>query len=703
MPRYTNALATRNAALTKTVIDGRPTGAAAFESYVDKASRAMCGLATVRGTMQWGQGATPYLEGSSGSGDTRNVVRSAATQYSSAFLTSTIAQKSLYSVQGSTSTAAAPDPSALLTPATTCKYVVDSGSRWSVNINVARFVNTATFPGRLMVYGGIYGTDALLYDSGWTGSVTSSLSLQAPCGLATIIVETNASAPGVAVNYMLDFTYQLNPLEDGTVCNKYISSLIIKPPPPPINPLYFIIPFGAVGVVMLGICSYLAYRHFPTQYFRWYYQGKIAKYAAMATFHPPFTPKMDQFRNRFFMETGECCVCNDNLKVLRLKCHHGLCLEDLKGYLESALGDISQFPVKCPMHYEGCTGHIEAGTAKRVLNANQYDKFLEFSDRAVLGEGMRCIFCSNYVNFPTDSTSSMVSCPYCMKRFCIRCRKAWHVDARCPLDKFDDTLEQWKAATGAQKCPACMKLIEKDDPDTCNHMVHKITDGIPCIHERTDFCYLCGEAVTQDYPHDEVRNPGVNHFPEGVFQKCRVVLAKEREEERERLRKLRRNRIRNAQRARRGRQGAAGADGDGAGTDGAGGPAPREPPPLATEAEWAVSDIDAADVVPGTERSSLVSAPTATTATGTGTATESGGARPLRRTNRATNLPPASAAAAMEDAPVPGTAATLTADMLRQHNTHVAPLPEGGRLMQAFDQQWNQELYGGQPQFEEEW
>jgi hypothetical protein len=33
----------------------------------------------------------------------------------------------------------------------------------------------------------------------------------------------------------------------------------------------------------------------------------------------------------------------------------------------------------------------------------------------------------------------------------------------------------------------------------------------------------------------------------------------------------------------------------------------------------------------------------------------------------------------------------------------VAPLPEGGRLMQAFDQQWNQELYGGQPQFEEEW
>ena len=85
-------------------------------------------------------------------------------------------------------------------------------------------------------------------------------------------------------------------------------------------------------------------------------------------------------------------------------------------------------------------------------------------------------------------------------------------------------------------------------------MVHKITDGIPCVHERTDFCYLCGEAVTQDYPHDEVNHPGINHFPEGVFQKCRVILAKDREEEREQLRHMRRNRIRNAQRARRGRR-----------------------------------------------------------------------------------------------------------------------------------------------------
>lgn len=102
---------------------------------------------------------------------------------------------------------------------------------------------------------------------------------------------------------------------------------------------------------------------------------------------------------------------------------------------------------------------------------------------------MRCIFCNNYVNFPENMNKiARVICPYCQQYFCIRCKKAWHIDKQCTIDIYDDTLETWKQSSGAQKCPVCCKLIEKDDPDTCNHMIHKITDGIPCIRERTDFC-----------------------------------------------------------------------------------------------------------------------------------------------------------------------------------------------------------------------
>lgn len=57
---------------------------------------------------------------------------------------------------------------------------------------------------------------------------------------------------------------------------------------------------------------------------------------------------------------------------------------------------------------------------------------------------------------------------------------------------------------------------------------------------------LCGEEVTSDYPHEEVKCLGVNHFPDGVFQKCRTISNREKEEERQRLMKLRRMKNKNA-------------------------------------------------------------------------------------------------------------------------------------------------------------
>ena len=53
---------------------------------------------------------------------------------------------------------------------------------------------------------------------------------------------------------------------------------------------------------------------------------------------------------------------------------------------------------------------------------------------------------------------------------------------------------------------------------------------------------LCGVEVTPDYPHEEVDNPGVNHFPDGVFQQCRVKKQQQKDAEREKLRRTRRQR-----------------------------------------------------------------------------------------------------------------------------------------------------------------
>ena len=155
--------------------------------------------------------------------------------------------------------------------------------------------------------------------------------------------------------------------------------------------------------------------------------------------------------------------------------------------MASALGDASMFPLKCPMHHMGCLNTIGPEVAKRVLSRDEYTRFCSFLDRAILGEGMECLKCNLFVNLPENAANPMVQCPYCRHRFCHRCKTDWHTGMRCE-ERPDQELEEWRQSKGAMKCPGCYKIIEKDDPETCNHMVHKATDGMPCLRDRTDFC-----------------------------------------------------------------------------------------------------------------------------------------------------------------------------------------------------------------------
>lgn len=224
------------------------------------------------------------------------------------------------------------------------------------------------------------------------------------------------------------------------------------------------------------------------------------------------------------LHRGTCSICySEDSKVFSLKpCRHEVCQTCLGMYAQAALGDISMFPLRCPMHHTGCKAIISDAHARLVLSKRDYHKFLHFSDRSALGDGMHCIKCGCFVNLPADSAQPSVQCPYCAYRWCVRCKCAWHPNVRCN-ERADIELEEWRAHQGAQRCPGCYKIIEKDDPETCNHMVHKSTDPLPCNRDRTDFCYCCGVEVTPDYPHYEVDSPGTVHFPSGVFQDCRAV------------------------------------------------------------------------------------------------------------------------------------------------------------------------------------
>ena len=178
------------------------------------------------------------------------------------------------------------------------------------------------------------------------------------------------------------------------------------------------------------------------------------------------------------------------------------------------------FPLRCPMHHAGCTTNISDLHARRVLGRKEYRKFVDFYDRSVLGEGIHCLKCGSFVNLPRDG-DPMVQCPYCAYRWCVRCKCPWHPNIKCS-ERADVEVEEWREAHGAQRCPGCFKIIEKDDPESCNHMTHKNTDVMPCTRERTDFCIVCVEINS---PRRQLDIAAVWEHPTHSLISTQVIVA----------------------------------------------------------------------------------------------------------------------------------------------------------------------------------
>lgn len=172
--------------------------------------------------------------------------------------------------------------------------------------------------------------------------------------------------------------------------------------------------------------------------------------------------KFNQIRNGI-LPAGDCVICSSNVShVYTLPCNHSICLEDLKSYLHAALGDSSLFPIRCPMHYSGCTETLSLTIPQRFLSSDDYLKYLNLHDRAVYGEGVRCIRCQYYIPLPDSRTNKiyMIACPNCTIVFCLQCKLTSHKNKKCPVDIEMEQFEGWVESAGAMKCPGCDKLID---------------------------------------------------------------------------------------------------------------------------------------------------------------------------------------------------------------------------------------------------
>jgi hypothetical protein len=423
----TSAVSTHVKDVTASCLDGRPSAGVEFSSVVN--DEACCGHLI--------SASTPFISTSQ--------IHVAATQEAAAFILTSIRKK----VVVTTEIIQNPELSEVgidlpYSSATLCKYHLDSGSTTaSLVVSVIAFYGLQG--GRLRIYGGLHGTDALLLDA--NSSNVLNLQLIAPCGRASLVIEAFPTPMAATPEYSVELEYSLNPEEDGQVCTRYAASLLVSDKSQ--VPWETIIIACSVTIALLlfaAIAYYMkdlqknVYRRLVglVGIFR---VGNGDHVVQQVVAHPRYTPKLDSIKNKF-LRKGSCCICNeDALHVLPLQCDHALCLPCVNALLQAALHDISLFPVKCPMHYEGCETLVDAKVAKRFLVEFEYKRFLDFQDRAIFGEGMRCIFCTNYVKFSTDNSTSIVGCVHCHERFCLRCRQPYIVYHKCPLEQIDDSLE----------------------------------------------------------------------------------------------------------------------------------------------------------------------------------------------------------------------------------------------------------------------
>lgn len=139
-------------------------------------------------------------------------IKNIANQDTSSYIKSSSISKELYNIKGSWDLSLPINNlNSIINSANLCKYVINSGSELSINFNILKTIGLQD-SGRLRIYGGIYGNDALIFDSHnelYNEDDFSNIILNAPCGKATIIIDQNYSMY-TTVNYGFNLSYSIN-------------------------------------------------------------------------------------------------------------------------------------------------------------------------------------------------------------------------------------------------------------------------------------------------------------------------------------------------------------------------------------------------------------------------------------------------------------------------------------------------------------
>ena len=188
------------------------------------------------------------------------------------------------------------------------------------------------------------------------------------------------------------------------------------------------------------------------------------------------------------LQTAQCAIC---LSYFRpddcMQCSgcpenaHWLCLPCFSDYAHQAVS----FPLKCIQ----CDAYYDRIVQQIILPSQllkKHEEKLEELDRKValnsnVSGVLRCCNLVGVVEVGQEG-NGYITCPTCKTNYCLRCGSPRH-EGSCTQWSVNST-QEWAHQNGAQRCPNCHELIQKNGG--CNHMTCRKPMG--CGYE---FCYVC--------------------------------------------------------------------------------------------------------------------------------------------------------------------------------------------------------------------
>ncbi|CDW77391.1 ibr domain containing protein [Stylonychia lemnae] len=185
-------------------------------------------------------------------------------------------------------------------------------------------------------------------------------------------------------------------------------------------------------------------------------------------------------------ENIQCEICYELIQtpdIIKLHCNHQycqICLKEMILYASNQSGEVHK--LKCPSSQ--CSAVLERSVIRNLLDMDEFKRYLRLIENHEMTFEKDKKFCpvaecEGVIERKANQKKTI--CQKCQNNVCFDCQSIWHENESC--EKYQEkNCVNWADCKGAQRCPKCKTLIEKNEG--CNHMT--------CYKCQHDFCWVCG-------------------------------------------------------------------------------------------------------------------------------------------------------------------------------------------------------------------